>query len=98
MARADQTEETVGKRRTTATTFVCEAEPGTKRVFLAGDFNNWDPAETRMVRRNGAFRRRMHLPCGEYRYKFVVDGEWRADAGDADHSRQHCPPSAFLAL
>lgn len=62
-----------------AMTFVCEPEPGTSRVFLAGDFNDWDPTRTRMVKRNGSFRKKMKLAAGEHQYKFVVDGQWRTD-------------------
>jgi 1,4-alpha-glucan branching enzyme len=62
-----------------AMTFVCEPESEASKVFLAGDFNDWDPAATRMVKRNGSFRKKMELPAGEHQYKFVVDGEWQTD-------------------
>ncbi len=32
-----------------------------------------------MAKRNGSFRKKMVLPCGEHQYKFVVDGEWQHD-------------------
>ncbi len=48
-------------------------------VFLAGDFNNWNPRSHRMTRKEGAFQRKLKLPPGTYEYKFVVDGEWRND-------------------
>jgi 1,4-alpha-glucan branching enzyme len=60
-------------------TFLCEPDSEAKRVFLAGDFNGWDPATSRMTKRNGAFRKRMQLDPGEHQYKFVVDGEWQTD-------------------
>ena len=61
-------------------TFVFDQKPDAKRVFLAGDFNDWSPESRRMVKvRDGTFRARMALPRGEYQYKFVVDGEWRHD-------------------
>jgi 1,4-alpha-glucan branching enzyme len=62
-----------------AMTFVYEPNSEAKKVFLAGDFNGWAPAATRMTKRNGAFRRRMQLDPGEHHYKFVVDGEWQID-------------------
>jgi 1,4-alpha-glucan branching enzyme len=62
-----------------ARTFIFPARPEVREVFLAGEFNEWDPTVHRMVRRKGAFRRRLTLPAGEYRYKFVVDGEWTTD-------------------
>jgi len=62
-----------------AMTFVCGVDGNARQVFLAGDFNNWDPATSRMTRRNGAFRKRMQLEPGEHQYKFIVDGEWQND-------------------
>ena len=59
--------------------FELVATANTKRVFLAGDFNDWDPAKTRMLKRNGAFRKKLELASGEHQYKFVVDGQWCTD-------------------
>ena len=62
-------------------TFACTQRPDAKRVYLAGDFNGWDPAARRMVRvKDGSFRAKMQLAPGEYEYKFVVDGEWIVDS------------------
>ncbi len=61
-------------------TFVCTPEEDAKSVYLAGDFNQWNPQARRMVRRpDGSFRARMQLPPGEHEYKFVVDGKWCCD-------------------
>lgn len=60
-------------------TFVCGVNGDTQRVCLAGDFNNWDPASFRMLKRSGAYRKRLQLEPGEHQYKFVVDGEWCTD-------------------
>ena len=58
-----------------------EAEcPGASKVFLVGDFNNWDPEARRMKRvRKGedAFVALVELEPGRQEFKFVVDGEWR---------------------
>lgn len=53
--------------------------PGAEKVFLAGDFNNWDPSARRMKRiRRGedVFVARIDLEPGRYEFKYVVDGEW----------------------
>lgn len=61
-------------------TFICNAADGAKIVYLAGDFNHWDPAATPMTRaKNGTFRAKVRLSPGEHQYKFVVDGQWVAD-------------------
>jgi 1,4-alpha-glucan branching enzyme len=62
-----------------AMTFVYDGAPAAKQVYLAGDFNAWDPASTRMLKRNGVFRKRVDLAPGQHEYKFVVDGEWKTD-------------------
>jgi len=61
-------------------TFTAHARPGSK-VFLAGSFNNWDPAAVRMDNKEGGcvFTATIRLPAGEHQYKFVIDGSWVAD-------------------
>lgn len=56
-------------------------------VFLAGDFNNWDPTATPMSRaKGGAFRATVELePSQEVQFRYLVNGErwcndWHADA------------------
>jgi 1,4-alpha-glucan branching enzyme len=62
--------------------FVCEHAG--EHVFLAGDFNDWNPNSHRMTKKDGAFQRKLKLPPGTYEYKFVVDGEWRTDPSAAE--------------
>ncbi len=57
--------------------------PGARRVFLVGDFNNWNPTVEMMQKRGDKFTSALFLVTGDYRYKFVVDGKWTADPDDA---------------
>lgn len=60
--------------------FVHPAGP-LSRVHIAGDFNNWSPAETPM-RFNaalGVHEACLHLPVGRREYRLVVDGRWITD-------------------
>jgi len=52
-----------------------------KRVLIAGDFNNWMPESTPMVKNTTPGKWTMSLPLrpGRYRYRFMVDGEWVTD-------------------
>jgi len=52
-----------------------------KDIYVAGDFNDWKiNNESRLARsENGCWEKRVRLPHGRYRYKFVVDGEWTVD-------------------
>jgi 1,4-alpha-glucan branching enzyme len=55
--------------------FVCRA-PQAKAVFLAGDFNAWDPTTLPMERRpDGGWILRLALSHGHHQYYFIVDGQ-----------------------
>ncbi|MHC4624156.1 MAG: AAA family ATPase [Planctomycetota bacterium] len=55
--------------------------PRAQSVQIAGDFNNWQPAETPMekIGKTGAWQTQLKLPAGKYRYRLVVDGQWQQD-------------------
>lgn len=53
-------------------------KPASRSVFLAGSFNGWG-LPVAMTRVGDAWECVLRLDVGEYRYKFVVDGEWRVD-------------------
>ena len=75
------------KSKRSKTTFVCDSVPDARKVFLAGDFNDWDPAARRMVKvRDGSFRAELDLAPGEYHYKFVADGERLHDPTATAHA------------
>ncbi|MCD4829139.1 MAG: hypothetical protein K8R90_06905 [Candidatus Cloacimonetes bacterium] len=54
---------------------------GHHEVFLAGEFNGWDPAATPMQSDEGVYSAVLELPAGRYAYKFVVNGLWLVDEG-----------------
>ncbi|MFA5075529.1 MAG: AAA family ATPase [Candidatus Babeliales bacterium] len=54
--------------------------PGASRVYVAGDFNGWKTDDTTLMEQdNGVWKKRVSLTAGQYRYKFVKDGEWIED-------------------
>lgn len=57
------------------------ADSHASRVAIAGDFNGWDAAATRLVRQPGgsAWSVTLELSPGWHAYAFVVDGEWVPD-------------------
>ena len=58
--------------------------PDARDVYLAGTFNNWETNTLAMERdRTGNWSVELSLPPGEYRYRLVVDGEWRDHPGAA---------------
>jgi 1,4-alpha-glucan branching enzyme len=51
-----------------------------ERVFLAGDFNNWDVKNLPMKNaKKGTWEASFPLPPGRYEYRFWVDGVWYDD-------------------
>lgn len=67
-------------RKTHRITFTVRADVGST-VFLAGDFNNWDPTAKEMVdkKKDGLFSATLSLPVGEHQYKFIINGTWCVD-------------------
>ena len=66
------------------------AAPDAKEVFLAGDFNDWNPTEYRLRRyKDGIYKKKLQLKPGRYQYLFRVDGEWRPDP---EHSERIANP------
>ncbi len=62
-------------------TFTIDAKAA-KDIYIVGDFNNWKTTdESRFTQQeNGCWEKRMGLPHGRYRYKFLVDGAWMLDS------------------
>jgi hypothetical protein len=55
---------------------------GTKKIFLAGNFNDWKPANPQYLMTadaTGTYTITVKLPPGTYQYKFVADGQWIKD-------------------
>ena len=54
--------------------------PHANRAFLVGDFNSWNQSTLPMTRtEKGEWVCRVRLPEGEYRFKYLADGEWYPD-------------------
>ena len=56
----------------------CHA-PDAHEVFLAGDFNGWDPRATPMKHIAENWKAVLKLVPGFYSYNFVIDGKWVCD-------------------
>ena len=62
------------------------------RVFVAGEFNGWNPTANELVDADGdgTYEIAITLAPGSYQYKFVVDGRWIQDP-----SHQKSMPDGF---
>lgn len=70
-----------GVRKTDQGVLFATQAPGASNVAIAGDFNNWQPEAT-LMERNGdgsSFVALLPLPPGRYRYRYVIDGQWKSD-------------------
>ena len=68
----------VKKAATKNVTFTVHAEKG-KAVYVAGEFNKWNPTAKKMTFKAGVYSATLKLAAGTYQYKFVIDGTWCAD-------------------
>jgi 1,4-alpha-glucan branching enzyme len=56
--------------------------PNARAVFVAGNFNGWDPRRTSLHKDSGGvWRTFLPLSPGRYEYRFIVDGQWQEDPG-----------------
>ena len=54
--------------------------PQAQQVYIAGDFNRWQANELPMARTAGGYWfARMRLPAGEFKFRYLADGEWFTD-------------------
>ena len=60
-------------------TFRLKGFSNSKKIYLAGDFNDWNPSNLEMIREGNEWIARVHLSPGKHLYKFVVDGKWIID-------------------
>ncbi len=59
--------------------FTLEGFTDASRVYVAGNFNAWNPAELSMEKTASGWKLPYVLAPGMYEYKFIVDGNWITD-------------------
>ena len=68
-----------------------------KKVFLSGNFNDWNPDELSMERTPQGWKLDYILAPGNYEYKFVVDGKWITDPANPYSVGQGNFKNSFIA-
>ncbi len=54
--------------------------PQSKKVEVAGSFNEWNPSKTPLKKeRDGKWKATLELQPGRYEYRYWVDGGWEND-------------------
>ena len=79
--------------------FYCHA-PEANQVSIVGDFNNWNPNATPMIRQpDGHWMASMELRHGYHRYAFLVDGKTVLDPNAAGRTRDsQNQPASLVAI
>ncbi len=68
--------------------------PEAQRVYLTGDFNNWDTHGHPMKKdKKGTWKTTVSLKPGKYEYRFLKDGNWENDPACAG-----CVPNDFGSM
>jgi 1,4-alpha-glucan branching enzyme len=84
-----------------ATEFSLHA-PNVNEVYLAGDFNNWQPdAKDYRLRKfkGGIWKKMLQLKPGRYEYQFIVDGQWWCDPqNDNRVTNQYCTENCVIEV
>ena len=50
-----------------------------REVYVVGDFNKWNRTKHRMKKQKENWKVSVKLPAGEYKFKYLVDGNWLND-------------------
>lgn len=75
------------KRKAILSTEFSLHAPDAKEVYLAGDFNDWNPTKDSMRKfKTGKCIKKMKLKPGKYEYQFIVDGDWWTDPSNPSRS------------
>ncbi|MHC1700707.1 MAG: isoamylase early set domain-containing protein [Humidesulfovibrio sp.] len=66
---------------TVAFSLPVDATGGARKLYLAGEFNEWNPTVLAMRKAKGRFTASLELPAGTpYQYRYVTDtGAWLND-------------------
>ncbi|MFH1406887.1 MAG: isoamylase early set domain-containing protein [Candidatus Omnitrophota bacterium] len=64
--------------RTGVVTFTFDS-PSKEKVYLVGDFNNWDANATPMSKKSTKWSIDVKLKPGKYQFKYLASGAWHND-------------------
>ncbi|MAX27349.1 MAG: hypothetical protein CMJ19_22870 [Phycisphaeraceae bacterium] len=70
-----------GVRKTQQGVLFVQPQQTASQISVAGDFNNWSPTATPLKRDTdlGVWQTCVPIPPGRYRYRVVIDGQWKHD-------------------
>jgi 1,4-alpha-glucan branching enzyme len=90
------------KKKTIPSTEFSLYAPNVNEVYLAGDFNNWQPdsKEHRLRKFKGdIWKKMLKLKPGRYEYQFVVDGQWWCDPENVNRvTNTYCTENCVIEV
>jgi 1,4-alpha-glucan branching enzyme len=101
-AKKKTVSKTTSKKTTRPSTEFSLYAPDVKEVYLAGDFNNWQPdaKDYRLRKFKGdVWKKKVQLKPGRYEYQFVVDGQWWCDPENKNRANNpYCTENSVLEV
>lgn len=89
----------VKKKKSIQTTEFSLHAPDATAVFLAGDFNDWNPEQYPMRKfKSGTCTKKLKLAPGRYEYKFVVDGDWWTDPANQNRQASNIGENSVIEI
>ena len=89
------------KKASPSTEFSLHA-PNANEVYLAGDFNGWQPDATEFRMRkfkDDIWKKMVQLKPGRYEYQFVVDGQWWCDPANNNRvTNPYCTENCVIEV
>ena len=99
---AQKTSNSKAKKKTVPSTEFSLYAPNVNEVYLAGDFNDWQPdaKDYRLRKFKGDIWKKMvKLKPGRYEYQFVVDGQWWCDPENDNRVRNlYCTENCVIEV
>ena len=68
------------------------------QVYVAGDFNAWNPVELPMTKVEGGWELPYVLRPGNYSYKFILDGRWITDPANPYSTGEGKAQNSYLPI
>jgi 1,4-alpha-glucan branching enzyme len=99
---AKKSSTTKTKKKTIPSTEFSLYAPDVNEVYLAGDFNAWQPdsQDHRLRKFKGdIWKKMLKLKPGRYEYQFVVDGQWWCDPENANRvTNSYCTENCVIEV
>ncbi len=78
--------------------FELDGHTNAKKVFVAGNFNNWKTGEIALKKTATGWYAPLIIPAGNYGYRFIIDGVWIPDPQNQRHVVEGGQLNSFICV